>query len=238
MGPACVGEKGEQRSPGPGRPGPCPSGGRGSRPTRGAGGEAVGALCANWTPQARGPGLAGWTRPPGQGMFCVCRAAPWTGQGPVDLLPGRSKLPGPSQAHSSPLLPRGRGPDLGPRGWAATPSELTWVSWDRRGLASLVCDALPPRGGCPVRPAGASGGDVSAPDLPRFPPSRPGIAQGRLLLPSNSELPDQCYPDPCDKGGTQVCQDLMGTFYCQCRDGWAGRLCNRGKATAWGRAWA
>ncbi|XP_030712518.1 growth arrest-specific protein 6 isoform X2 [Globicephala melas] len=41
------------------------------------------------------------------------------------------------------------------------------------------------------------------------------------------KLPDQCYPDPCDKGGTQVCQDLMGTFYCQCRDGWAGRLCNR-----------
>ncbi|XP_059985290.1 growth arrest-specific protein 6 isoform X2 [Lagenorhynchus albirostris] len=41
------------------------------------------------------------------------------------------------------------------------------------------------------------------------------------------KLPDQCYPDPCDKGGTRVCQDLMGTFYCQCRDGWAGRLCNR-----------
>lgn len=22
----------------------------------------------------------------------------------------------------------------------------------------------------------------------------------------------------------------MGNFYCQCRDGWAGRLCDRGKA--------
>ncbi|KAM9049336.1 growth arrest-specific protein 6 [Megaptera novaeangliae] len=41
------------------------------------------------------------------------------------------------------------------------------------------------------------------------------------------KLPDQCSPDPCDKEGTQVCQDLMGNFYCQCRDGWAGRLCNR-----------
>ncbi|XP_058897521.1 growth arrest-specific protein 6 [Kogia breviceps] len=41
------------------------------------------------------------------------------------------------------------------------------------------------------------------------------------------KLPDQCFPDPCDKEGTQVCQDLMGNFYCQCREGWAGRLCNR-----------
>ncbi|KAJ1077458.1 hypothetical protein K5549_019982, partial [Capra hircus] len=41
------------------------------------------------------------------------------------------------------------------------------------------------------------------------------------------KLPDQCSPDPCDKKGTQVCQDLMGNFYCQCRDGWAGRLCSR-----------
>uniref|UniRef100_A0A8D1VBJ3 Growth arrest specific 6 n=1 Tax=Sus scrofa TaxID=9823 RepID=A0A8D1VBJ3_PIG len=41
------------------------------------------------------------------------------------------------------------------------------------------------------------------------------------------KLPDQCSPDPCDKEGTQVCQDLMGNFYCQCRDGWGGRLCDR-----------
>lgn len=131
-----------------------------------------------WVPPVRTgphrPGVLAWQGGhgrQGRGMFCVCRAGPWTGQGPVDLLPGRSKLPGPSQAHSPPPLPRGRGPDLGPRGWAATPPELTWVSWDRQGPASLVCDPLPPRGGCPVRPAGASGGDVSAPDLPRFPPS-------------------------------------------------------------------
>lgn len=51
-----------------------------------------------------------------------------------------------------------------------------------------------------------------------------------VLLPPDSELPDQCSPDPCDKEGTQVCQDLMGNFYCQCRDGWGGRLCDRGKA--------
>lgn len=38
------------------------------------------------------------------------------------------------------------------------------------------------------------------------------------------KLPDQCSPDPCDKEGTQVCQDLMGNFYCQCRDGWGATL--------------
>ncbi|XP_057563350.1 growth arrest-specific protein 6 isoform X2 [Hippopotamus amphibius kiboko] len=41
------------------------------------------------------------------------------------------------------------------------------------------------------------------------------------------KLPDQCSPDPCSKEGTHVCQDLMGNFYCQCRDGWVGRLCDR-----------
>lgn len=40
-------------------------------------------------------------------------------------------------------------------------------------------------------------------------------------------LPDQCSPNPCDKKGTQVCQDLMGNFYCQCKDGWGGRLCDK-----------
>ncbi|KAF0884858.1 GAS6 protein, partial [Crocuta crocuta] len=40
-------------------------------------------------------------------------------------------------------------------------------------------------------------------------------------------LPDQCTPNPCNKEGTQVCQDLMGNFYCQCRAGWGGRLCDR-----------
>lgn len=40
-------------------------------------------------------------------------------------------------------------------------------------------------------------------------------------------LPDQCSPNPCDKEGTQVCQDLMGNFYCQCKAGWMGRLCDK-----------
>ncbi|XP_032258447.1 growth arrest-specific protein 6 [Phoca vitulina] len=40
-------------------------------------------------------------------------------------------------------------------------------------------------------------------------------------------LPDQCSPNPCDKEGTQMCQDLMGNFYCQCRAGWGGRRCDR-----------
>ncbi|XP_023378673.1 growth arrest-specific protein 6 [Pteropus vampyrus] len=42
-------------------------------------------------------------------------------------------------------------------------------------------------------------------------------------------LPDQCSPNPCNKEGTQVCQDLMGNFYCQCKAGWGGRLCDKGK---------
>ncbi|XP_004369445.1 growth arrest-specific protein 6 [Trichechus manatus latirostris] len=40
-------------------------------------------------------------------------------------------------------------------------------------------------------------------------------------------LPDQCTPNPCDKEGTQVCQDLMGNFYCLCKAGWGGRLCDK-----------
>ncbi|XP_036897990.1 growth arrest-specific protein 6 isoform X2 [Sturnira hondurensis] len=40
-------------------------------------------------------------------------------------------------------------------------------------------------------------------------------------------LPDQCYPKPCNKEGTQVCQDLMGNFYCQCKAGWGGRRCDK-----------
>ena len=38
-------------------------------------------------------------------------------------------------------------------------------------------------------------------------------AQGPLLFAFHSELPDQCSPDPCNKKGTHVCQDLMGNFY-------------------------
>ncbi|NP_476441.2 growth arrest-specific protein 6 precursor [Rattus norvegicus] len=40
-------------------------------------------------------------------------------------------------------------------------------------------------------------------------------------------LPDQCTPNPCDKKGTQLCQDLMGNFFCLCKDGWGGRLCDK-----------
>lgn len=40
-------------------------------------------------------------------------------------------------------------------------------------------------------------------------------------------LPDQCIPNPCDKKGTQLCQDLMGNFFCLCKAGWGGRLCNK-----------
>ncbi|KAM8785549.1 growth arrest-specific protein 6 [Rhynchonycteris naso] len=40
-------------------------------------------------------------------------------------------------------------------------------------------------------------------------------------------LPDQCSPNPCNKEGTHVCQDLMGNFFCQCKVGWGGRLCDK-----------
>ncbi|XP_008846660.1 growth arrest-specific protein 6 [Nannospalax galili] len=40
-------------------------------------------------------------------------------------------------------------------------------------------------------------------------------------------LPDQCTPNPCDKKGTQTCNDLMGNFFCLCRTGWEGRLCDK-----------
>ncbi|XP_027631994.1 growth arrest-specific protein 6 [Tupaia chinensis] len=39
-------------------------------------------------------------------------------------------------------------------------------------------------------------------------------------------LPDQCTPNPCTKAGTQACQDLMGNFFCLCKAGWRGRLCD------------
>ncbi|XP_055985779.1 growth arrest-specific protein 6 [Sorex fumeus] len=39
-------------------------------------------------------------------------------------------------------------------------------------------------------------------------------------------LPDQCSPNPCDAKRTLLCQDLQGNFYCQCRAGWGGPLCD------------
>ncbi|KAL6090225.1 hypothetical protein STEG23_001289 [Scotinomys teguina] len=47
------------------------------------------------------------------------------------------------------------------------------------------------------------------------------------FAPCVQNLPDQCTPNPCDKTGTQLCQDLMGNFFCLCRAGWEGRLCNK-----------
>ncbi|XP_047409036.1 growth arrest-specific protein 6 isoform X3 [Sciurus carolinensis] len=41
------------------------------------------------------------------------------------------------------------------------------------------------------------------------------------------DLPNQCTPNPCDKEGAQLCQDLMGNFFCLCRAGWGGRLCDQ-----------
>ncbi|XP_003800046.1 growth arrest-specific protein 6 isoform X1 [Otolemur garnettii] len=41
------------------------------------------------------------------------------------------------------------------------------------------------------------------------------------------KLPDQCTPNPCNVEGTQDCQDLMGNFFCLCKVGWGGRLCDK-----------
>ncbi|CAH6787066.1 growth arrest-specific protein 6 [Phodopus roborovskii] len=47
------------------------------------------------------------------------------------------------------------------------------------------------------------------------------------FAPCVQNLPDQCTPNPCDKKGTQLCQDLMGNFFCLCKAGWEGRLCDK-----------
>ncbi|CAO2611520.1 Growth arrest-specific protein 6 [Lemmus lemmus] len=49
-------------------------------------------------------------------------------------------------------------------------------------------------------------------------------AHGNVCL---GETPLACTPNPCDKKGTQLCQDLMGNFFCLCKAGWEGRLCNK-----------
>ncbi|KAL1773089.1 growth arrest-specific protein 6 [Sigmodon hispidus] len=47
------------------------------------------------------------------------------------------------------------------------------------------------------------------------------------FAPCVQKLPDQCTPNPCDKKGTQLCQDLMGNYFCLCKAGWEGRVCNK-----------
>ncbi|XP_059100267.1 growth arrest-specific protein 6 [Peromyscus eremicus] len=47
------------------------------------------------------------------------------------------------------------------------------------------------------------------------------------FAPCVQNLPDQCTPNPCDRKGSQLCQDLMGNFFCLCKAGWEGRLCNK-----------
>lgn len=166
----------------------------------------------------------------------------------VDLLPGRSQLMGPSQAHS--LLPcslRAQDPNTLCVGGHS-------LLEPARGLASLFCDPSSAQRWGSMWPDSASGEDTGAQVLPQsapakgqcaqgsnkrlychpLPPPHPrswqGAAQDSFLLPSISDLPDQCSPNPCSKEGTQVCQDLMGNFFCQCKAGWAGRLCDKGKA--------
>uniref|UniRef100_A0A8B9DYK5 Growth arrest specific 6 n=1 Tax=Anser cygnoides TaxID=8845 RepID=A0A8B9DYK5_ANSCY len=40
-------------------------------------------------------------------------------------------------------------------------------------------------------------------------------------------LPNQCSPDPCYKEGTVKCEDLKGDFYCECKRGWQGEICDK-----------
>lgn len=36
---------------------------------------------------------------------------------------------------------------------------------------------------------------------------------------------DECLSDPCNSEGTEKCLDLDNKFYCQCREGYTGPLC-------------
>ncbi|XP_065447834.1 growth arrest-specific protein 6 isoform X4 [Chrysemys picta bellii] len=45
------------------------------------------------------------------------------------------------------------------------------------------------------------------------------------LLYKGGDLPNQCSPYPCQKEGTEICEDLKGDFFCHCRRGWRGRKC-------------
>lgn len=47
-----------------------------------------------------------------------------------------------------------------------------------------------------------------------------------------TDLPNQCSPNPCHKGGTITCEDLKGGFACQCKKGWKGRRCEQGEFRA------
>ncbi|XP_077199785.1 growth arrest-specific protein 6 [Paroedura picta] len=40
-------------------------------------------------------------------------------------------------------------------------------------------------------------------------------------------LPDQCSPSPCHKEGTKTCEDQKGGFFCHCKGGWQGEICDQ-----------
>uniref|UniRef100_A0A8C0IT14 Growth arrest specific 6 n=1 Tax=Chelonoidis abingdonii TaxID=106734 RepID=A0A8C0IT14_CHEAB len=47
------------------------------------------------------------------------------------------------------------------------------------------------------------------------------------FYPKYLDLPNQCSPYPCQKEGTETCEDLKGDFFCHCRRGWLGRKCEQ-----------
>uniref|UniRef100_A0A452GLF7 Uncharacterized protein n=1 Tax=Gopherus agassizii TaxID=38772 RepID=A0A452GLF7_9SAUR len=47
------------------------------------------------------------------------------------------------------------------------------------------------------------------------------------FYPKYLDLPNQCSPYPCQKEGTEICEDLKGDFFCHCRRGWHGRKCEQ-----------
>uniref|UniRef100_A0A8C4YCB5 Growth arrest specific 6 n=1 Tax=Gopherus evgoodei TaxID=1825980 RepID=A0A8C4YCB5_9SAUR len=55
----------------------------------------------------------------------------------------------------------------------------------------------------------------------------PKYLGGLQLLLSLFDLPNQCSPYPCQKEGTEICEDLKGDFFCHCRRGWHGRKCEQ-----------
>lgn len=111
--------------------------------------------------------------------------------------------------------------------------------WQAQLLLLCLLEPLP----VPTAPAPGTGSSrtCSWPELETLlataPAQHPSSSLGEGLwalktfyLCLDSDLPDQCTPNPCDKEGTQICQDLMGNFFCLCRAGWGGRLCDQGKS--------
>uniref|UniRef100_A0A8C5PID7 Growth arrest specific 6 n=1 Tax=Leptobrachium leishanense TaxID=445787 RepID=A0A8C5PID7_9ANUR len=132
---------------------------------------------------------------------------------PVYIEAGQKNCPG---LHQDWLIPIRQTRRAGLRSlWA-------WRSCWRENLAQQRFQSLEEENSSP---AGAL-----AHNMPNIP-----TLTGALLLvllaaePLQSNLPDQCSANPCDKVGSALCVDLKGDFYCYCNSGWKGKSCNTDK---------